>query len=77
MELPEDYRAPKLENLASRAEVAWGQCNTGSAALGEECGGGAVAGTCVLVGQSASGVCTDWGSSASTGSCAIPGVVAT
>lgn len=53
MKFPKKYKAPKVETLAARSGVAWGEC-----ALGQSPGGGA----CGYNGMSAAGgTCTDIG----------------
>ncbi len=52
MKFPKKYKAPKVENLAPRSGVAWGECSIGSSPGGGACG---------FNGDSAAGTCTNWG----------------
>ena len=66
MKFPKEYEAPRVQNLSQSSEAAWGQCNPGSVAVGEDCGGGIIAtggGTCTFAGGGALS-CTTTGSGA-------------
>lgn len=64
MEFPKEYKAPRVENLTSNSQAAWGQCVTGSGAV--TCvGGGTAGGTCQTWGGVA-GTCESPGNSAGT-----------
>lgn len=52
MKFPKKYKAPKLENLAERSGVAWGECSAGQSPGGAACG---------YNGEAAAGTCTEWG----------------
>ena len=53
MEFPVEYRAPKVENLATKASVAWGAvCDPGSSPTGDI--------TCTI-GPSATSFCANGG----------------
>ena len=66
MEYPRVYRAPKVENLASKVDVAWGECSIpGLTPAVGHCGtNGVTADTCKDVGNTAGTVCNYPGASA-------------
>ena len=66
MDFPKEYRAPALSSLASQSQVAWGACESGSAAEGACWVGTAATGGCAANGISAGGDCFYYGGSAST-----------
>lgn len=64
MKYPRVYKAPKVENLASKADVAWGECSpAGGVPSATVCGynGLSAGGECVDVGFVAGGACTGGG----------------
>lgn len=66
MKYPRVYRAPNVEDLASKADVAWGACSpAGGDPSVTHCGyNGATAGTCNDVGDTAGVTCNYSGASA-------------